>query len=168
MAVSILLTLALVIWQRWVVRRTGSRIVAGDQLHYLSDLLPNMGAIVALYASARHGIAWADPVIALAACGALVFGARAIGLGAWNALMDRRADPELIARVEAIVRAHPGVRGFHDLRTRTAGSRTFVQIHLELDGSQTLSEAHGISAAVRRALLEALPDADVIIHQDPV
>ena len=68
--------------------------------------------------------------------------------------MDRRADPELIARVSAIIEAHPGVRGHHDLRTRTAGTRVFVQVHLELDGDQTLREAHAVGAALRRKLLD--------------
>jgi ferrous-iron efflux pump FieF len=106
--------------------------------------------------------------VAIATCLMLVTGAGRIGLAAWNALMDRAAEPALVAEVERIVAAYPGVRGYHDLRTRTAGDRVFVQVHLELDGSQSLSEAHAISAGVRRALLEAIRHADVIIHQDPV
>jgi ferrous-iron efflux pump FieF len=60
----------------------------------------------------------------------------------------------------------PGVRGYHDLKTRTAGSRVFVNLHIELDGEQTLQEAHAISAALRRAIMQAYPQADVIIHKD--
>jgi ferrous-iron efflux pump FieF len=98
----------------------------------------------------------------------LVTGAGRIGFAAWHALMDRAAEPALIAEVERIVTGYPGVAGFHDLRTRTAGTRVFVQVHLELDGAQSLREAHAISAGVRRALLAAVPNSDVIIHQDPV
>jgi ferrous-iron efflux pump FieF len=168
MAISIALTLGLVLFQSRVAGRTGSRIVAADRMHYLADLLPNLGAIVALGASAALGARWPDPVIALAACIALVWGARRIGLDAWHALMDRRADPELVARVERLVAAHPGVRGHHDLRTRTAGARVFIQVHVELDGSMTLNEAHAIAARLKSELLAAIPRADVIIHQDPV
>jgi ferrous-iron efflux pump FieF len=168
MTVSVAVTLALVLWQGHVARRTGSPIVAADRLHYVSDLLPALGAMAALYASSRHGIRWLDPAVALAACAVLVLGARHIGVKAWDALMDRAADPELIAEIERIVQSHPGVRGFHDLRTRTAGTRVFIQVHLELDGAQPLYAAHATAAAVRRALLDAVPNADVIIHQDPV
>jgi ferrous-iron efflux pump FieF len=161
------ITLALVAWQTHVARRTGSKIVAADRLHYLSDLLPNVGAIVALFA-AGFGLLWIDPVVALAACAILLWGARRIGFAAWHALMDRRADPSLVARIERIVAAHPGVLGYHDLRTRTAGTRTFVQVHIELDGRQSLADAHAIGASLRRTLLETIPDADVIIHKDPV
>jgi ferrous-iron efflux pump FieF len=59
------------------------------------------------------------------------------------------------------------VIGFHDLRTRTAGSRVFIQVHLELDGSQSLQSAHDIGAGVRHAILAAVPNSDVIIHKDP-
>jgi ferrous-iron efflux pump FieF len=167
MAASIFITFGLVLWQGNVARRTGSRIVAADRLHYAADLMPTVGAMVALVASKRFGIGWVDPVVALAACVVLVLGARRIGIGAWNALMDRAADPALLVEVERIIAAHPGVLGFHDLKTRTAGSRTFIQVHLELDGDQSLRSAHDIGAAVRHALLAAIPGSEVIIHHDP-
>ncbi len=167
MGISMAVTLALVLWQTRVAARTGSRIVAADRLHYLSDLLPAAGAMAALVASVRFGVHWLDPVIALVACAALIYGARRIGTAAWDALMDRQADAALIARIERIVAEQPGVIAFHDLKTRTAGSRVFVQLHLELDGSQSLHDAHAIGAAVRRAILAAIPSAEVIVHKDP-
>jgi ferrous-iron efflux pump FieF len=80
--------------------------------------------------------------------------------------MDRRASPEIIRRIEEIAGNWPGLHGFHDLKTRTAGSRIFVNLHIELDGNQTLREAHAIGAGLRRAILDACPEADVIIHKD--
>lgn len=166
MAASIVLTLGLVIWQGRVASRTKSKIVAADRLHYLSDLLPNVGAIASLYASSHFGITSIDSVVALAASAMLAFSAMRIGKSAWDALMDRRADPEIIRGIEQIAAAWPGVKGFHDIKTRTAGSRVFIQIHVELDGDQSLRSAHGIGAGLRRALLEAYPHADVIVHKD--
>ena len=166
MTVSVVLTLALVWWQGRVARRTGSRVVAADRLHYIGDLLPNIGAIVALIASSRFALPQVDAVIALAAAGFMILGAIRIGSGAWDALMDRRADPALIAGIAAIARGWPGVHGYHDLKTRTAGSRVFVHLHIELDGEQTLREAHAIGASLRRAILTAYPQTDVIIHKD--
>lgn len=167
MGISMAVTLALVLWQSRVASRTGSRIVAADRLHYLADLLPAAGAMLALVASVRLGIHWLDPVIALMTCAALAWGARRIGVSAWDSLMDRQADPALVARIEAIVAAQPGVIAFHDLKTRTAGSRVFVQVHLELDGAQTLLDAHAIGAAVRHEILKAVPNSEVIVHKDP-
>ncbi|QYK40798.1 MAG: cation diffusion facilitator family transporter [Paracoccaceae bacterium] len=166
MVVSVLLTLALVLWQGHVARRTGNRVVAADRLHYLGDLLPNAGAILSLAASAWFGLSSVDAVVAVGAAGMLAVGALRIGKAAWDALMDRAADPKVVEGIGAIARTWPGVRGFHDLKTRTAGSRIFVNLHIELDGELTLREAHGIGAGLRRAILEAYPQTDVIIHKD--
>lgn len=166
MGVSIVLTLALVIWQGRVARRTGNRVVSADRLHYLGDLLPNIGAILSLWASARYGLYQIDSVVALAAAGIMAAGAVRIGKAAFDALMDRRADPDIIEGIARIAAGWPGVHGFHDLKTRTAGSRVFVNLHIELDGEQPLREAHDIGAALRRAIIERYPQADVIIHKD--
>jgi len=166
MGLSIALTLALVWWQGRVARRTGSRVVAADRLHYLGDLLPNIGAILSLWASARFGLGQIDSVVALGAAAMLLLGAARIGKGAWDALMDRRAAPAIVAGIGRIAEGWPGVRGYHDLKTRTAGSRIFVNIHIELDGDQSLRDAHAIGAGLRRAILQAYPQADVIVHKD--
>lgn len=166
MLVSIALTLALVWWQGRVARRTGSKVVAADRLHYLGDLLPSLGAIAALWVSHRYGIGSVDAVVALLAAAVLAVGALRIGKDAWDALMDRAADPEILDGIAAIASDWPGVHGFHDLKTRRAGSRVFVNLHIELDGDQSLRDAHAIGAALRRAILAAYPQADVIIHKD--
>jgi len=166
MGISVVLTLALVWWQGRVAKATGSKVVAADRLHYLGDLLPSVGAIAALWVSSTWGIGSVDSVVALGAAGVLAFGALHIGKSAWDALMDRAADPEIQTGIAAIARDWPGVRGFHDLKTRTAGSRIFVNLHIELDGDQPLRDAHDIGAGLRRAILAAYPQTDVIIHKD--
>jgi ferrous-iron efflux pump FieF len=166
MVVSIALTLGLVWWQGRVARRTGSKVVAADRLHYLGDLLPSLGAILALWVSSTYGIGSVDAVVALLAAAVMAIGALRIGKDAWDALMDRAADPDILDGIAVIARDWPGVRGFHDLKTRRAGSRVFVNLHIELDGDQSLREAHAIGASLRRAILAAYPQADVIIHKD--
>lgn len=166
MAASVVLTAALILWQRRVARRTGNRVVAADMMHYVGDLLPTMGAILALWLSARFDLAGADSIIALIAAALMMRGAAHIGVSAWHALMDRAAPPEIIEGIGAIAASWPGVHGYHDLKTRTAGSRVFVHIHIELDGDQSLREAHAIGASLRRAIIAAYPQADVIVHKD--
>jgi ferrous-iron efflux pump FieF len=166
MVISIVLTLGLVWWQGRVARATGSKVVAADRLHYLGDLLPSIGAIAALWISGRYGIGSVDAVVALAAAAVMVIGALHIGRDAWDALMDRTADPRIVEGIGRIAADWPGVRGYHDLKTRTAGSRVFVNLHIELDGDQSLRQAHDIGASLRRAILAAYPQTDVIIHKD--
>jgi ferrous-iron efflux pump FieF len=166
MGISIVLTLALVWWQGRVARVTGNRVVAADRLHYMGDLLPSVGALLALWASGRFGIGSIDSVVALAAAAVMILGAIRIGKAAWDALMDRAADPAILTGIGAIARDWPGVHGYHDLKTRMAGSRIFVNLHIELDGDQSLRDAHEIGAGLRRAIMETYPQTDVIIHKD--
>lgn len=166
MVISIVLTLALVWWQGRVARQSGSKVVAADRLHYLGDLIPSLGAIFALWVSSAYGIGSVDSIVALLAAAVMAVGALRIGKDAWDALMDRAADPAILDGIAAIARDWPGVRGFHDLKTRRAGSRVFVNLHIELDGDQSLRDAHAIGASLRRAILEAYPQTDVIIHKD--
>jgi ferrous-iron efflux pump FieF len=106
MSVSIILTLALIAWQTRVARITGNKVVKADRLHYLGDLLPNIGAIASLWASSRFGLIQIDSLMALAAAGMLVIGALKIGRGAWDALMDRTADPEVVEYRPALISTH--------------------------------------------------------------
>lgn len=167
MVFSIVVTFGLVLWQRRVAAQTGNKVVQADSLHYLGDLIPNVGAVIALIASARFGLGQIDSVVALGAAAFLAIGALRIGKNAWDALMDRQADPAMIAGIGEIADRFDGVLGFHDLKTRQAGSRVFVNIHIELDGAQTLHDAHAIGAALRRKIIAAYPNADVLIHKDP-
>jgi len=166
MAISIAITLALVLWQRRVVKRTGSKVVAADSLHYVADLIPNIGAMVALAVSSYWALPQLDSIVAILAAIILLYGAFRIGGKAFDALMDRAASPETMVRLGGIIAAHPGLHGYHDLKTRTAGSTLFVQVHIELDGAQSLHAAHDIGKALKQEILQAYPQADVIIHKD--
>ena len=165
---AIVVTGGLVFWQRRVAVKTGNKVVAADSLHYIGDMVPNLGAVVALYASSRFGLNEIDSVVAIGAALFMAFGAIRIGKAAWDALMDRRADPAMLEGIAEIARGYPGVYGFHDLKSRQAGSRVFVNLHIELDGDQSLTEAHAIGAGLRRAIIAAYPNADVLIHKDPL
>jgi ferrous-iron efflux pump FieF len=165
---AIVVTGGLVFWQRRVALKTGNKVVAADSLHYIGDMVPNLGAVVALYASSRFGLNEIDSVVAIGAALFMAFGAIRIGKAAWDALMDRRADPAMLEGIAKIAGSYPGVHGFHDLKSRQAGSRVFVNLHIELDGDQTLTEAHTIGAGLRRAIIAAYPNADVLIHKDPL
>ncbi len=167
MSVSIVLTIGLVLWQRYVLRHTRSKVIEADSLHYLGDLIPNIGAIASLWISKYFGLGQIDSVVALGAALMLAVGAIRIFKRAWDALMDRAAPSEVIEEATRIIRDWPGVFGYHDLQTRMSGSRYFFTVHIELDGQKTLDETHAIAAALRRALLRAYPGSYVMIHQDP-
>jgi ferrous-iron efflux pump FieF len=167
MLVAIIATLALVTYQRAVIRRTGSIAITADALHYTGDVLVNTAVIVALLLTTWAGWSLADPIFAFGIAAYVFWSAARIARQALDLLMDREFPDIDRQRIRAIAMAHPEVRAVHDLRTRSSGPNTFIQFHLELDGDITLAEAHRISDAVEASVIDAFPGAEVIIHQDP-
>ncbi len=163
---SIVLTLALLAFQRHVIRRTGSVAIRADALHYATDLLSGIGVIAALLL-AHVGFPVFDPVLAIAIAGYILYGAWRIGRDALDHLMDRELDDEFRERIRRLALEHGEVRGIHELRTRQAGQVSFIQLHLEMEPTLTLAEAHAIADQVEAEIRSALPGSDVIIHQDP-
>jgi len=167
MLFAIAATLVLVLIQRYVIRRTGSTAIRADSLHYLTDLLANLSIIAALVLA---GLGWPglDPVFALGVAGYILYSAWQIGSEAVQLLLDRELPAEEHARVFAIANRQPRVQGVHAVRTRRAGQTYFIQLHLEMDGALPLVQAHDVTDKVHEALVAAFPDADILIHADPV
>jgi ferrous-iron efflux pump FieF len=167
MLVSLALTLALLAFQRHVVRRTGSMAITADSVHYKSDLLSNVAVLSALVLSGLLGWVYADPVVALGVAAYIGWSALSIGRDAVDVLMDRELPEEDRKRLTALAAGHAAVLGVHDLRTRSAGSTRFVQLHIELNPGLSLAAAHSVADEVEAAIRTEFPDADVIIHTDP-
>ncbi len=167
MVVAIVVTFALTRFQASVVRQTGSVAIKADSLHYLGDILVNGAVIVALLLASEFGWTIADPLFGLAIAGYIAFIAWRIARGSFDMLMDRELPEAERARIREIALANPDVRDLHDLRTRSSGRRTFIQVHIEMDGTLTLYRAHSVADEVEAALREAFPGAEVMIHQDP-
>lgn len=167
MLVSLLLTLALVLFQRWVLRHAQSQAVSADSLHYVTDFASNIVVLVALVLAA-WGWQRADAVLALLLGGWIFWSAAKIAIEAVNTLMDKALPPADVARIEAAALAVPGVLGIHDLRTRLSGARHFIQMHIDLDARLNIVEAHDIAVAVAAQIRALFEEAEVIVHQDPV
>jgi ferrous-iron efflux pump FieF len=167
MVVAIVVTFALTRFQAHVVRKTGSVAIKADSLHYLGDILVNAAVIAALLIGSLLGWTLADPLFGLAIAGYIMFNAWQIARGSLDMLMDRELPESERARIRDIALANPNVLDLHDLRTRSSGRRTFIQVHVEMDGNMTLYSAHTVADEVEAALREAFPGAEVMIHQDP-
>jgi len=167
MVFSIVVTLALVTFQRRVIAKTESVAISADALHYFTDLMMNFGVLISLVLTSVLGWTWVDPVFALGIGLYILWGSGQLAWGSYNLLMDKEFPDEDRTLIKDIARAHPDVRNVHDLRTRSSGQQQFIQLHLELDGDMPLRRAHDISDDVEAQIRDAFPKADVIIHQDP-
>ena len=164
---SIVVTIGLVLYQRHVVRHTGSIAISADELHYRSDVVLNLGVIAALVLSSALDFPILDPLFGAAIGAWIVYSAVRLARLSLFQLMDHELPDDEREKIREIAQSHPDVVAAHDLRTRVAGPTSFIQIHVEMNGSMSLLRAHEISDEVEAKLRAAYPNAEVIIHQDP-
>lgn len=167
-ALAVALTLALVSFQRYVVKKSGSIAINADMAHYRTDLMASLFTGIGVYLSGRLDQPLIDSAVGGLVALYLLHGAWQVGRGSFDVLMDRELPAADRQRVIDIVRAHPGVRDWHDLRTRSSGLTRFIQLHIAVDRDLSLVAGHRIGAEVQACIREAFPDAEIILHVDPL
>lgn len=146
-------------------RRLGSAFLVADSAHTRADLYVSLG-VVASFVAAGFGIAWADPLVAVAIAAIIAWQAGVILLGAFHVLTDRAAIPA--PEIERLALAVPGVIGVHDVRTRGRRDSIYVDLTVRLDGETSLRAAHDVADRIEAALATAYPGiADVVVHLEP-
>jgi len=168
MVFSTVLTLGLVLLQFYTIKRTNSIVIKADFLHYQADILSNIAAIIALVAISWFGIAWIDTIFG---AGIAIF----LLLGSWNILkqsssilMDKELELTIRQDILKRILSHPKVIEAHDLRTRSTGQQDFIQVHITLDSTLSLEQAHVISDEVEETLKKFHPNSEILIHLDPL
>jgi ferrous-iron efflux pump FieF len=164
---AIVLTAALITYQRHVVRRTGSLAIGTDRLHYSSDLFLNGSVIVALALDQFAGLNGADAVFGLLIALWLLWGAWSASSNALDQLMDREWPDELRERFLAAAKEYPELAGLHDLRTRSSGTHYFAQFHVWVPAHWTVRQAHDRLDVVEEELQRRFPGTEILIHVDP-
>ncbi len=165
---GIVLTTGLVAFQTYVTRRTKSLVIAADRLHYVGDILFNLGVLAAFVLSAWGGLAWADAAIAIVIAVLVLYSTLPLGVRAFNNLMDREMPDDEKKLIFAIIDTMPEIKGYHNLKTRYSGTKAFIQLHVDIDAGLNFRDAHAIIDRLEHAIAQAFPGADVIIHPDPV
>jgi cation diffusion facilitator family transporter len=167
MAVSIVLTVALVAAQSRAIARTGSVATRADRLHYAGDLAANVVVIGGIAAGAFLGWLWADAAAALMVAAWLTWGAFKVARESADHLLDHEVSDAARARIRGLAESDAQVLHVHELRTRTSGPYLHIQFHAELDPGLSLEAAHRIVVAAEERIRAEFPTADIIIHPDP-
>jgi len=168
MGLGMVMSLGLVVFQKYVVRKTGSVAIGAESLNYQNDILVNASVMVSLFVSTRFGWWIADPIFAIGIALFIATGAWRIGRQSLDILMDRELPDSDRKRIHDLVMACEGVLGVHDIRTRSSGPSVFIQLHLELDDDLPLKDAHDRVEDAERVVEAAFPNAEVLIHPDPM
>lgn len=165
--VAIVVTFALLAYQRRIIAQTRSVAITADNVHYQSDLLLNLSVIAALVIDQYLRVPGADALFGIGIALWLAWGAWSASRQAVDQLMDREWPEERRQRFVDLANAQPGFRGIHDLRTRTSGAQDFAQFHAWVAPAMTIAEAHEIVEAAEQVLEAAFPGTEVLIHLDP-
>lgn len=163
----IFLTGGLVLYQRHVIRLTGSLVVRADSLHYSTDIVTHTGIIASLVLSGMVGAVWVDPAFAVGIALYLVWNAKGIFVESLGIVLDRELTIEDRHKIRDIALSHPQIHDVHDLRTRSSGRQIFIQLHVEMDPDLPLRDAHRYAEETIDRILAAFPDAEVQVHQEP-
>jgi cation diffusion facilitator family transporter len=151
-------------------RDTSSVALEGDAMHLSVDALSSLAVLAGLVLIAITHDYWLDPVVALVVgAGIVIAGARLIRR-ATRALVDEALPESDLATIRATIRELGGPRGvvgFHKLRSRSAGSNRYVDVHLQFAAGTTLEAAHEAAHALTDEIARRLDGADVLIHIEP-
>jgi ferrous-iron efflux pump FieF len=165
--VAMILTAALITYQRHVIRRTGSVAIGTDRLHYTADLMLNGSVVIALALDEFAGLTGADAVFGVLIALSLLWGAWKASTHAFDQLMDREWPDDLRERFLAAAKQYPELAGLHDFRTRTSGTHHFAQFHVWVPADWTVKEAHDRLDRAEEELQRRFPNTEILIHVDP-
>lgn len=168
MIFSIFLTLVLVRYQMFVIKKTGSLAISGDSLHYKSDILINLGVIGSFILSQGQSqiSGMIDALIAAFIGFYIIATAYKIGKEGVDVLMDREMDDQSRSLIRKIAFENPNILHINSLKTRKAGPFIFIQMDAHMDANLTLKQAHDIAHEVEKKILQSFPTASITIHQE--
>lgn len=167
MSISLITTIALVGFQKYVYKKTDSNLVHADSIHYVGDILSNIAIIISLIFSVKYGWMYLDPLLGFGIAAYILWGGWNVGRKAFDHLMDKEFNDELRSEIMEIITKHDEVIKVTNLRTRKSGTKPLIQFEFTMDGSKTLRESHDIAHKIEDSLVERFPEADIFIHQEP-
>lgn len=161
------LTLLLVVYQKWVIKQTNSVAISADSLHYQSDLLLNLGVLLALYLSQAEFL-YADGIFTCLVGLYLGVGALKILWLSIDHIMDKSLPENELDIIAGFIEQDAEAMGFHELRTRMVANKRYIQFHLQLADDLSLQKAHSIGHRIESRIIERFTPCEVLIHHDPI
>ena len=162
---TLLVNLAVVRYERGAARTLHSEVLAADAHHTMSDVFTSMTVIAAL-GGVMLGYPILDPIVAFLVAGFIGYACWEISSDISRILSDAAVVPE--DEIRAVVAEVPGILGSHQIRTRGSHDFAFLDLHIWMDGSLPLDEAHRLSHVVKDRLMARFPQIkDAVIHIEP-
>ena len=169
MVFSMVVTLGLVIFLAYVAKKTNHLIIKSDLLHYKTDLLTNGAVLLSLIIIKFTGFYYIDFVLSILIGAYIIKEASKIIKDGLDIILDASLNFETVEKIKEIIKKEPLVLDYHCLRTRKAGHRNFVDVHIVLTPDMKLKLAHTVIEKIEDKIRELDPTKRWIIniHADP-
>lgn len=164
---AIIVTIILVRFQSYVIKKTNSLSIKADQAHYTGDILMNIGVVASMFFAYYFELYIIDALFGVAVSVYLFIAVIGIGKEAVSMLMDTEVDDTIRHDIEKEVLKHKEIKEIVDLKTRLSGDIMFIQFCTKMDPSLTLKKAHDIIDLIETDILKKYPTAEMIIHPEP-
>jgi cation diffusion facilitator family transporter len=155
----------------WLLIKTakscGSTALEGDAKHLFSDVISTVGVWIGLFIAQLTGWSFLDSILAFVVAALIVRMGVELILKASNRLMDQSCIAEEEKIMEVLGRHSFQFIDFHDLKTRRHGNQVFAELHLSVDGSLSVKEAHDLTDHLEEELKEEQPNVNLTIHVEP-
>jgi cation diffusion facilitator family transporter len=148
-------------------RRSGSAALEGDAKHLLSDVISSAGVWIGLFVVQLTGWNSMDSILAFVVAALIARMGIGLILKSSHHLMDRSCKEEEEKMKEILARHRFRFIDFHNVKTRRHGNQIFAQLHLSVDGSLSVKEAHDLTDHLEEEIKEELPSMNLIIHIEP-
>ena len=150
-------------------KQYGSVALKADSAHLMTDVWTSVGVIAGVAAVALTGWLWLDPILALIVATHILYTAWHLIRDTAAGLMDAALPEEFLGSLESTLLPHrqQGI-GFHAIRTRQAGTRAFISLHVLVPGEWTVQRAHELAEQVEEDIRQAIPGAHVTTHLEPL
>jgi cation diffusion facilitator family transporter len=150
-------------------RRYRSITLVADGRHLLTDVWTSAGVLVAVGAVGLTGWQALDPIVAMAVAANIVVAGVVLVRSSVQGLMDASLEPDDLAAVEAVLRRRTALDvQFHGLRTRRAGRRSFLTVHVLVPGAWSVQRAHDVVEELESELRAAVPGLYAVCHVEPL
>lgn len=169
MVASLIITSGLVLFLRYVAKKTGNMVIQADALHYKTDLLTNGAVLVSLGVISFSDYTIIDPILGIIISLYMIYSAYPLIKEGILMLLDAALDPQSVAKINSLLNSQYDISGHHDLRTRRSGSDIYLSVHVVFSVSTSLYDAHMVGDRIELAMKNLFPDNNVyaLIHLDP-
>jgi cation diffusion facilitator family transporter len=169
MGVASLINLGVAIVLHRAGKRYRSITLEADAQHLFTDVWTSLGVVVAIVLVAITGWYLFDPIIALVVAANIVWTGVKLMRRSASGLMDASMDTRDLERIEDVLEGYrkQGI-GFHALRTRKAGTRSFVTVHVLAPGGWSIKKGHDMVEEIEAKLRHAVPGVNVLTHLEPL